>query len=90
MPSPILGVAPVTKIILEDEPLVDTNEAARILGTTQAAVTQMRVRNVGPRFVKLGRSVRYRPQDLRDWIEEHVHAPVQQPKRALRTEGGAQ
>ena len=48
------------------EALIDTNEVARVLGTTQAAVAQMRVRNVGPPFIKLGRSVRYDPITLRE------------------------
>ena len=64
------------------EALIDTNEVARVLGTTQAAVAQMRVRNVGPPFIKLGRSVRYDPIVLLEWVKEHTLTPARQPKRA--------
>ncbi|PCG15747.1 helix-turn-helix transcriptional regulator [Sphingomonas adhaesiva] len=50
------------EIILDH--LVDTFEAARLLGTTPAMMRQLRCYGGGPCYIKLGRSVRYSIRDI--------------------------
>jgi len=49
-----------------------TKEASEYFGGSLKPGTLeiMRVQGRGPRFVKFGRNVRYRPGDLDMWIEE--------------------
>lgn len=43
---------------------LNTREAAELLGVTPKALEQMRSEGRGPRFVRVGRAVRYRRSDL--------------------------
>jgi excisionase family DNA binding protein len=43
--------------------LTDIEVAAR-LGVSRFTVRSWRLKGVGPRFMKMGRAVRYRPQDV--------------------------
>lgn len=53
------------------EPLLTTDQAAELLGTTRRTLEDWRGRGDGPTFVKLrGRMVRYRPADLRAFISD--------------------
>ena len=42
-------------------------EVARRLGVSRFTVRSWRLKGVGPRFLKMGRAVRYRPQDVDDY-----------------------
>ncbi|HEU4694084.1 MAG TPA: helix-turn-helix domain-containing protein [Vicinamibacterales bacterium] len=46
--------------------LTDVEVAAR-LGVSRFTVRSWRLKGVGPRFLKMGRAVRYRPQDVDDY-----------------------
>jgi hypothetical protein len=46
-------------------------EAAAAIGFTPRFLQARRLRGEGPKFVSIGRSVRYRPADLAAWIEAH-------------------
>ena len=61
---------------LEDLPMtiLDTSQAAKYLGLAKSTVQKMRVYGGGPRFLKLNRSVRYRTEDLDDWIRSNIVA----------------
>jgi len=48
--------------------LLNTAEAAAILHMSKAWVIKTRWAGGGPRFLKLGKSVRYNPVDLSDYI----------------------
>lgn len=48
--------------------LLDEKQAAGRLCLAVRTLQKWRVVGGGPRFVKLGRSVRYRPEDLNQWI----------------------
>lgn len=41
-----------------------TREAAKLLGVTVGGLEGMRANGIGPKYVKVGRRVRYRPSDL--------------------------
>ena len=56
----------------ELEPLLDENECARLLNESPRTTQSRRVRGEGPPYVKNGRSVRYRPSDVRAYIEKNI------------------
>ncbi|MDO5534148.1 MAG: hypothetical protein Q4F65_05815 [Propionibacteriaceae bacterium] len=45
----------------------------RIPGTTDGFWAQRRYRGDGPTFIKLGRKVFYRPEDVDAWIADNLH-----------------
>jgi hypothetical protein len=53
------------------EPLMSPRDLAAYLGgdITEATLIHWRSRGGGPRFVKAGHFVRYRPEDVREWLE---------------------
>ena len=52
------------------EVLLDQKEAAKRLGLSVKTLERWRWASRGPRFIKLsGRAVRYRPEDLSEWVE---------------------
>ena len=55
-----------------DARIVLTNkEAARKLGVSHRTLEDWRLTNRGPRFIKLGRLVRYRLSDLHDFMDRN-------------------
>ena len=52
--------------------ILDTDQAAHYLGLAKSTVEKMRVYGGGPRFLKLNRSVRYRSEDLDDWLRANI------------------
>ena len=52
--------------------LLDQREAAHLLRLSTRTLERLRGSGSGPRYVKCGRSVRYRLGDLTDWIEARV------------------
>ena len=46
---------------------LNTEQAAKHLGFEPGTLNQWRWRGAGPRFVKLGKFVRYRTDDLDEW-----------------------
>jgi excisionase family DNA binding protein len=59
-------------------------EVANRLGVSRFTVRSWRLKGVGPRFLKMGRAVRYRPQDVDDYERQALvetqarsdHTPV--------------
>lgn len=51
------------------QPLLTTEQAARIVGRAVATLESMRVRGGGPKFRKIGRSVYYAEPELLEWLE---------------------
>jgi len=52
--------------------LLQTEEAARIIGVSKATLETWRSRGGGPVFVKYSRAVRYRREDLSKFIGDHL------------------
>ena len=50
-------------------PLLDTNETAKVLRLAPQTLMIMRLHGRGPRYVKLGRRVLYDPADIASWVE---------------------
>lgn len=49
--------------------LITTNQAANMLCLSEMTLRKWRWEGKGPRFIKLGRKVAYRQEDLYDWVE---------------------
>ena len=70
-------------ISLDDNIIVDTAEAATLTCTPEKSLIKWR--STGEHnipFIKIGRNVRYRTKDLREWIEARVQGG--EYKAALR------
>jgi len=53
--------------------LLTQREAASVLRLSERTVERLRVSGLGPKFVRCGRrSIRYREQDLSEWIASQV------------------
>jgi len=48
--------------------LLDQREAARLLRLSERTMERLRLLGTGPRYVKCGRSVRYRLDLIEQWI----------------------
>lgn len=53
--------------------LIDAPRLADYLGVTPQALSNMRAAGTGPRYLKLGRNVRYRWSDVEAWLDENTH-----------------
>lgn len=51
------------------EPLFTERDVARVTGLSLASIRRWRLLRQGPRFIKLGAAVRYRPEDLAAFLD---------------------
>ena len=51
--------------------LLSTRDVSEITGLKEVHLRQLRLNGGGPRFVKIGRLVKYKPADVRAWIDSH-------------------
>jgi len=51
------------------ETLLNEYDVARIIGLSVASVRRWRLLRQGPRYLKIGAAVRYKPEDISAWIE---------------------
>ena len=54
------------------ERLLKPAELAEYLQVELSTLRDWRYKGIGPSFVRTGRSVRYRPADVDEWIDEHT------------------
>ncbi|HUC37959.1 MAG TPA: helix-turn-helix domain-containing protein [Acidimicrobiales bacterium] len=52
-------------------PLWDVEDLATYLKKPAATLYQWHHRGIGPRALKVGRHLRYRPSDIESWLKEH-------------------
>ena len=57
---------------MANQSFLTTEQAAEYLQLQRNTLEAWRCRGGGPRFLKLGRSVRYRQADLDEWIESRL------------------
>lgn len=57
---------------------VCTKIAARVIGLDHRTLEQWRYQGKGPAYLKVGRHVRYRPDDLDAWLQERRVQPMEQ------------
>jgi predicted DNA-binding transcriptional regulator AlpA len=69
----------------DDERLLNRDQVAERFGITKRHLEALAYNGGGPPFVKINRSVRYRPSDVRAWLDarlvESTAAPAPQDKR---------
>jgi predicted DNA-binding transcriptional regulator AlpA len=58
--------------------LLKTPEVAKKLRVTKATLESWRCRGGGPQFVKYGRAVRYRPEDIEIFLEKSLRSSTSQ------------
>ena len=56
--------------------LLSPQDAADFLCTTPGNLAVLRCKRQGPKYIKLGKSVRYAPADLIAYIESRTVSPV--------------
>lgn len=61
-----------TELNSVENALITEAAAADYLGISIRTIQAWRVRGGGPSYVKMGKSVRYRPSDIQSWIEAHL------------------
>ena len=52
--------------------LLNEKQVAQFLNCTKAALRRWRREDRGPRFVKIGRLVRYRQEDVEDFVNQNT------------------
>lgn len=53
-------------------PVLTEVDTSKYIGLSRAWLRQARMYGRGPRYIKVGRSVRYRVSDLDEWLERHL------------------
>lgn len=51
--------------------LLDEREAAKVMSCSVALLRKFRLFGEGPAYVKIGRLVRYRQEDLEEFLDSH-------------------
>lgn len=54
------------------EPLLSPQDLSDLCGVPIGTVYQWNYRRVGPRAIKVGKHVRYRPADVEAWLESNA------------------
>lgn len=52
--------------------ILKTADAAKILNVSKQTIEAWRLRGGGPAYLKMGKAVRYRRQDLEEFVEKSV------------------
>jgi predicted DNA-binding transcriptional regulator AlpA len=64
---------------ISSERLLTVRDAANVLRFSESWMAKVRMRGDGPPFVKIGRSVRYRESDLREWLQNQTRRSTSDP-----------
>jgi predicted DNA-binding transcriptional regulator AlpA len=51
------------------EMLLNEHDVSRITGLSVASVRRWRLLRQGPKYIKIGAAVRYKPEDISAWLE---------------------
>jgi hypothetical protein len=60
---------------VEQDPLIDEFSAAKFLALSVRTLQAWRMKDTGPPFVRVGRSIRYRWSILVEWVKTNTHSP---------------
>jgi predicted DNA-binding transcriptional regulator AlpA len=61
------------------ERLLTQSEVAELLGIAPRAMESWRLRGTGPRYVRVGRLIRYRNTDVSAWLAARERASTSDP-----------
>lgn len=70
----ISAASKLWKTTLSYEELLTVAETAKRLGLSVSCLNKWRLTGAGPRYIKAGRSVRYRWSDVGQWLDEQARA----------------
>ena len=62
--------------------LLDERAAAAVLRVQRGTLSAWRLRHQGPKYIRVGRSVRYHPDDLSAYISQRTVEPTTGTMRA--------
>lgn len=65
-------LSPVSSSLLDS--LIEPCTLAARLGTTERSLSEWRITGRGPKFIRVGRRVRYRPEAVDNWLLSNEHA----------------
>jgi predicted DNA-binding transcriptional regulator AlpA len=51
------------------ETLLNEHDVSRVVGLSVASIRRWRLLRQGPKYLKIGAAVRYKPEDLAVWLE---------------------
>lgn len=57
----------------DTDKLLTVPEYCEWLGVSKGSAAQDRYLGKGPKFIKLGRSIRYRLSDVNEWLDAQTH-----------------
>ena len=60
--------------------LLNEFDVARITGLSVASVRRWRLLRQGPKYIKIGAAVRYKPEDISAWLESRPSGGGHQPE----------
>ena len=60
--------------------LLNEHDVARITGLSVASVRRWRLLRQGPKYLKIGAAVRYKPEDVAAWIASRPSGGEHQPE----------
>ena len=63
------GVAKMGTVQIKLDELLNERAVARITGLSVATVRRWRLLRQGPKYIKIGAAVRYKPDDISVWLE---------------------
>lgn len=70
------------------DPLMTEIQAADVLNLSVRTLQTWRSKRVGPPFIPVGRSIRYRYADLVTWITEQTVCPSRTPTKVTMASNG--
>jgi predicted DNA-binding transcriptional regulator AlpA len=62
--------------------LFDQKQAAHFLGLSVRTLERHRVAGTGPRYARLGRLIRYRENDLKEWVDRNTRGSTSEMTRS--------
>ncbi len=62
--------------------LLNEHDVARITGLSVASVRRWRLVRQGPKYLKIGAAVRYKPEDVAAWLESRPTGGEPHPAEA--------
>ena len=57
--------------------LLNEEQTAKSLDVTKSALRRWRREKRGPRYIKVGRLIKYRESDLESWVEQNTQSTIQ-------------
>jgi predicted DNA-binding transcriptional regulator AlpA len=58
--------------------IMDSAQLAEFLTNKKNTIEGWRIKGIGPKYIKIGRLVRYRISDVEEWLESQVRSSTSQ------------